>query len=355
MTAKAVRCHAAHALSHSSFVGLSRLSSSSTSLHCRLFWLLVFIGGTIGFSFNFLYLFRLFQAGETFASSVPDAAPFTWPDITFCKPALPLPLLQKPYLLPKWRALFEKVKKLTVMRNLRKTSQIDTLHNSVEMIALASLDPKEFHLQSSPDAIRVVRVMEEPMDQKNAFKAFSSFVKARSINPKRGFFTRWYKSLYPCHTFQLSRYIEAHNQTQVRIVSSLIRALVIQRAQSLFQGWEPIKEMAISHLDMKYYHAADDYKNFNSMVANTLKLYITPPMHSVTSSVMSYHIPVGHEVRLFLRSELHKRVQKAHGVTCVQKPFEFEEYDVSMTNTTRFIGSLQVRELKMSDTEHDNY
>ena len=100
--------------------------------------------------------------------------------------------------------------------------------------------------------------------------------------------------------------------------------------------------MAVSRISLKYNHDPDAYSKFNSLLANTLQLYITMPFHSITSEGMDYHVPAGHEVRLFLRIEKLQRVPVAHDMVCVKEPFAFEEYDVSLMRVTRLTGNLQV-------------
>lgn len=295
-------------VANSSFVGLSHVAAAR-SRWIKAFWSSVLLSGIVGFGFNFYSLAARYVTYPVAESYDPTFAAFVWPDITLCNPTNPIPFWKFDDAEAVWKSLINRTHEYALALNkkgnrVKKNNQIamNTLSPYVfsydEYIASFVMDAVH---NSESNEMALMYNDGESLNFPFA-KKFKNFYFARSVPNK--FPT-------PCLTF---------NPVGFGNLSERIRlSTALERVQLFIM------------MNQKSYKLFDAYRE-----SPRLQIFISAPGHAIPKRRI-HRANAGSDVYMQLSMHSHKRLK--HRGKCLEKPYEFEVFDVMNSGTQKFIGN----------------
>lgn len=293
-------------VSDSTFSGLSHIAAAHSRL-VSVFWTIVFIAGIIGFGFNFYDLTARFLKCPITENYGRNTEPFVWPDITFCNPTNPIPFWLFEDSENIWKSLINKTKAYSLA-----LYEKGNLVKKTNQIAMSTLSPHEFGYDKYTSKFILDA---DKNNDKNEMAFLNNNDDGLNFpfeeDYKGYYYTRFDSNLYPtpCLTFNPAGF---GNHSQ-RMTSS--------------KNFESIKLYIL--MDMKSYKLFDAYRE-----SPRLRIYISSPGHTI--SKQKVRVSTGNDVYMKLSTHNFKRL-KDRG-TCIDKPFEIEEFDVNFAATRKYFG-----------------
>lgn len=299
--------HLKKLLESSGVTGLSRLSKSRNQA-TRLFWIILLIGGVVGFAINLFHVTQRYLSRPVLNVFTPDYEPFIWPDIILCNAMNPIPFWKYPETINAWRQLINRSK---MFQN--ESFDGKTYNYFDHTLLMSSIDPEAFHID----------------DTQAVISFFQTYIENITIATTTG-------------TYDSYRYLPIHGPGfHMRLDSEFFPVPCLSVSPSHHPDLIPLQQkgLTLKALKLVVGMSYSSYKEFNCHYApRGLSIHVVPPNYMM--SFMKAHIvDPGTIVKVHLEMSRTQRLKEK--TNCIEKPFQMELFDALLRTSSVFHGSYE--------------